>query len=81
VGRAAVRRRATPICSGRPAGREWRRALVTSAQLSSYYIGHTEVADLADNLRASADGERAVNDRMLAHGSPPGRLLRTLFIG
>ncbi|HEY2442068.1 MAG TPA: DUF885 domain-containing protein [Streptosporangiaceae bacterium] len=60
---------------------KWRRALLTSTQLSTYYVGYTEVADLAAEL-AAADGgqaERAVHDRMLAHGSPPVRLLRTLL--
>jgi uncharacterized protein (DUF885 family) len=60
---------------------KWRRALLTSTQLSTYYVGYTEVADLAAEL-AAADGglaERAIHDRMLAHGSPPVRLLRTLL--
>ncbi|HEY3976208.1 MAG TPA: DUF885 domain-containing protein [Streptosporangiaceae bacterium] len=64
---------------GEAAGK-WRRALLTSAQLSTYYVGYTEVADLAAELTgAGAAGERAVHDRMLAHGSPPPRLLRTLL--
>ena len=62
---------------GEAAGK-WRRALLTSAQLSTYYVGYTEVSDLAAELRASGLGERATHDRMLAHGSPPVRLLRTL---
>jgi hypothetical protein len=66
---------------GEAAGK-WRRALLTSAQLSTYYVGYTEVADLAAELTADgADGERSVHDRMLAHGSPPPRLLRTLLAG
>jgi uncharacterized protein (DUF885 family) len=48
---------------GEAAGK-WRRALLTSAQLSTYYVGYTE---------------RAVHDRMLAHGSPPVRLLTFLL--
>jgi uncharacterized protein (DUF885 family) len=65
---------------GEAAGK-WRRALLTSAQLSTYYVGYTEVSDLARDLRA-ADPEladRQVHDRILAHGSPPARLLRTLL--
>jgi uncharacterized protein (DUF885 family) len=64
---------------GEAAGK-WRRALLTSAQLSTYYVGYTEVSDLADELRAADPGlaDREVHDRMLAHGSPPARLLRTL---
>jgi uncharacterized protein (DUF885 family) len=65
---------------GEAAGK-WRRALLTSAQLSTYYVGYTEVSDLAGQLRAAGPGlaDREVHDRMLAHGSPPVRLLRTLI--
>jgi len=65
---------------GEAAGK-WRRALLTSAQLSTYYVGYTEVSDLARDLRAAGPGlaDRDVHDRMLAHGSPPVRLLRTLI--
>jgi uncharacterized protein (DUF885 family) len=66
---------------GEAAGK-WRRALLTSAQLSTYYVGYTEVCDLSAALRSldpSVD-EREVHDRMLAHGSPPARLLRTLIM-
>ena len=62
---------------GEAAGK-WRRALLTSAQLSTYYVGYTEVSDLAAELTAAGGTERAVHDRMLAHGSPPVRLLRTV---
>jgi len=65
---------------GEAAGK-WRRALLTSAQLSTYYVGYTEVSDLAGDLRAAHPGiaDREVHDRILAHGSPPARLLRTLI--
>jgi uncharacterized protein (DUF885 family) len=64
---------------GEAAGK-WRRALLTSAQLSTYYVGYSEVADLAGELRAACPGQpdQAIHDRMLAHGSPPVRLLRPL---
>jgi uncharacterized protein (DUF885 family) len=60
---------------GEAAGK-WRRALLTSTQLSTYYVGYTEVCDLAGELLRSGLGEREVHDRILAHGSPPVRLLR-----
>ena len=72
---------------GEAAGK-WRRALLTSAQLSTYYVGYTEVSDLARALMtdrtatgpgACATSERDVHDAMLAHGSPPVRLLRTVL--
>jgi uncharacterized protein (DUF885 family) len=71
---------------GEAAGK-WRRALLTSAQLSTYYVGYTEVSDLAAELTAAGlagaggSGVRAMHDQMLAHGSPPARLLRTLLVG
>ena len=65
---------------GEAAGK-WRRALLTSAQLSTYYVGYSEISDLADDLRAAAPGltDQQLHDQMLAHGSPPVRLLRTLI--
>ena len=67
---------------GEAAGK-WRRAQLTSAQLSTYYVGYTEVADLAAGLRAARpqQSERQRHDSMLAHGSPPVRHLRTLIPG
>ncbi|MBV9382199.1 MAG: hypothetical protein JO242_16220, partial [Streptosporangiaceae bacterium] len=43
---------------------------------------YTEVAGLAADLRAAGPGvpEREIHDRMLAHGSPPVRLLRALTL-
>jgi uncharacterized protein (DUF885 family) len=60
---------------------KWRRAQITSTQLSTYYVGYSEVSDLASELRAAdpAQRDRELHDRMLAHGSPPVRLLRTLI--
>ena len=62
---------------GEAAGK-WRRALLTSAQLSTYYVGYTEISDLAAELSRTGLPPRAAHDSMLAHGSPPVRLLRTL---
>jgi uncharacterized protein (DUF885 family) len=63
---------------GEAAGK-WRRALLTSAQLSTYYVGYTEISDLAAELRATpGQADRTIHDRMLSHGSPPVRLLRTV---
>jgi uncharacterized protein (DUF885 family) len=66
---------------GEAAGK-WRRAQLTSAQLSTYYVGYTEVADLARDLRTAQPGwaEQHLHDTMLAHGSPPARLLRPLLL-
>ncbi|NUR57631.1 MAG: DUF885 domain-containing protein [Catenulispora sp.] len=65
---------------GEAAGK-WRRALLSSAQLSTYYVGYTEVADLVRDLRAKhADWpERQLHDAVLGHGSPAVRYLRELL--
>ena len=62
---------------------KWRRALLTSAQLSTYYVGYTEVSDLVAGLRAARPGwtERQVHDAVLAHGSPAAAHLRDLLAG
>jgi hypothetical protein len=60
---------------------KWRRVLLTSAQLSTDYVGFIEVSDRAADLRRAHPDwpERRVHDTMLAHGSPPARHLRTLL--
>ncbi len=62
---------------GEAAGK-WRRALLTSTQLSTYFVGYSEMADIA---RARPDGVsvREWHDAMLAHDCPPPRHLRTLL--
>ncbi|MGW0433025.1 DUF885 domain-containing protein [Micromonospora sp. NPDC003197] len=62
---------------GEAAGK-WRRALLTSTQLSTYFVGYTEVAEVAA-LRPAGTTARQWHDAMLAHGSPPPRHLRTLL--
>ena len=65
---------------GEAAGK-WRRAQLTSAQLSTYYVGYAEVSDIARDLAVARPslGERERHDAMLAHGSPPPRHLRALL--
>jgi Bacterial protein of unknown function (DUF885) len=65
---------------GEAAGK-WRRALLTSTQLSTYYVGAAEVTALVDSLRVARPQAttRAVHDALLAHGSPSPRLLRPLL--
>lgn len=65
---------------GEAAGK-WRRALLTSTQLSTYYVGWAAVNDLVLDLRAANPGwtDRQIHDAVLAHGSPPPRHLRTLL--
>jgi uncharacterized protein (DUF885 family) len=65
---------------GEAAGK-WRRVLLTSAQLSTYYVGFLEVDGLAADLRREHPDwtERQLHDAMLGHASPPARHLRTLL--
>jgi uncharacterized protein (DUF885 family) len=60
------------------AASKWRRALLTSTQLSTYFVGYTEVSAIA-RARPAGTSVRAWHDAMLAHGSPPPRHLRTLL--
>ncbi|MGA2528493.1 MAG: DUF885 domain-containing protein [Acidimicrobiales bacterium] len=64
---------------GEAAGK-WRRALLTSTQLSTYYVGYSEVSGLATDLRRRHPewSLRTLHDRLLGHGSPAVRHLRTL---
>lgn len=62
---------------GEAAGK-WRRALLTATQLSTYFVGYTEVSAIAGS-RPAGTPPRVWHDAMLAHGSPPPRHLRTLL--
>ncbi len=58
---------------------KWRRALLTSSQLSTYYVGYVEVSDVSRDLAAARPGltERERHDLILSEGCPPPRHLRT----
>lgn len=60
---------------------KWRRAQLTSAQLATYYVGHTEMRAIARDLRVErpSASDRDIHDAMLSMGSPPPRYLRTLL--
>ena len=56
---------------GEAAGK-WRRALLTSTQLSTYYVGNTEVNDIRNAYEAKMGGtvdQKAMHDLMLSFGS------------
>jgi uncharacterized protein (DUF885 family) len=57
---------------------KWRRALLTSAQLSTYFVGYTEMAAIAA-ARPAGTEPREWHDAMLAHGSPSPRHLARLL--
>ncbi|NHC14439.1 DUF885 domain-containing protein [Motilibacter deserti] len=60
---------------------KWRRALLTSAQLATYFVGYAAVRDLVADLRSARPGwdDRRVHDAVLAHGSPAPRHVRALL--
>ncbi len=60
---------------------KWRRVLLTSTQLPTYYVGWQGVRGIVHDLRLlrPALTDRELHDAVLAHGSPPPRHLRTLL--
>jgi hypothetical protein len=66
---------------GEAAGK-WRRACLTSTQLSTYYVGNIEVNGIrgAYEDKYGSDFERrAFHDELLAFGSPPPKYVRELM--
>jgi uncharacterized protein (DUF885 family) len=61
---------------GEAAGK-WRRALLTSTQLSTYFVGYVEVAAVAA-ARPAGMTECAWHDAIVGQGSPSPRHLRSL---
>ena len=61
---------------------KWKRARLSSAQLSTYFVGVTEHLDLRDRARAedgSAFDLKKYNDTVLSFGSPPVKYVRELM--
>ncbi len=66
---------------GEAAGK-WRRACLTSAQLSTYFVGNTEVNEIRDAWAAKHGPIRdmlAFHDQLLSHGSPPAKFVKRLM--
>jgi uncharacterized protein (DUF885 family) len=66
----------------REAAGKWVRAQLTSAQLSTYFVGYQEHSDMrAEAERRSGKDFRIkdYHDRVLSYGSPPVRLVRQLL--
>lgn len=63
---------------GEAAGK-WRRASLTSGQLSTYFVGNEEVWEIR-NAWEARNGEitdwQAFHDTVLSHGSPPAKFIR-----
>jgi len=61
---------------------KWRRAQLTSTQLSTYYAGTTELDQLREDYvkkNGRIKDEKAFNDRMLSFGSPAPPYVRELM--
>jgi len=66
---------------GEAAGK-WRRANLSSTQLSTYYVGNIEINSLRSAWEAKTGGKggmREMHDRMLSFGSPAARYVRELM--
>lgn len=60
------------------AANKWERTLLTATQLSTYFVGYTEVSAIAA-ARPAGTSPREWHDAMLGHGILPPRHLRTLL--
>jgi uncharacterized protein (DUF885 family) len=59
---------------------KWKRARLSSAQLTTYYYGFTEMMKLRTaHEKAAGFTERSYHDRLLGFGSPSMRAARTLM--
>ena len=66
----------------REAAGKWVRAQLTAAQLSTYFVGYLEHADLRAEAERRWGKEFALkryHDKVLSFGSPPGRFVRALM--
>ncbi|MEM1262799.1 MAG: DUF885 domain-containing protein [Pseudomonadota bacterium] len=67
----------------REAAGKWIRAQLTSAQLSTYFVGYQQHAALRQEIE-SLDGDnfnlRAYHDAVLSYGSPPVRYVRNRLL-
>ena len=61
---------------------KWKRARLSSTQLSTYFIGATEHLELRERAKAKAGASfdlRKYNDTVLSFGSPPAKYVRELM--
>ena len=67
----------------REAAGKWVRAQLTSAQLSTYFVGYQEHKDLRAEMEELWGDEftlRRYHDHVLSYGSPPVRFVRALML-
>ena len=66
---------------GEAAGK-WRRAALSSTQLSTYYVGSIEMDDIRRAYEAKSSGNvdyKAMHDRMLSFGTPAPKYVREMM--
>jgi uncharacterized protein (DUF885 family) len=62
---------------------KWRRACLTSAQLSSYFTGFQEIMDLRRKymeMKGDKFNLKEFHENLLSHGSPPIKYLREILL-
>ncbi len=67
----------------REAAGKWVRAQLTSAQLSTYFVGYQEHRELRREIEEAWGEEftlRRFHDQLLSYGSPPVRFVRALML-
>jgi uncharacterized protein (DUF885 family) len=68
----------------REAAMKWLRAQLTSAQLSTYFVGFQEWIELRREIEETWGDEftlRRYHDQVLSYGSPPIKHIRALILG
>ncbi|MBB3222168.1 DUF885 domain-containing protein [Pseudoduganella umbonata] len=64
------------------AAEKWRRATLTSVQLTSYFSGYSEIMELREQRRAALGdkfSQKAFNEQFLGYGSAPVKVIRELM--
>lgn len=67
----------------REAALKWTRAQLTSAQLSTYFVGYTEVSQIrrdVEKQRGESFGLKTFHDELLSYGSPLPKYVRQLML-
>jgi uncharacterized protein (DUF885 family) len=61
---------------------KWKRARLTSAQLSTYFVGvseHLDLRYLAKKKAGASFDQKKYNDQVISYGSPPVKYVRELM--
>jgi uncharacterized protein (DUF885 family) len=68
----------------REAAGKWVRAQLSSAQLSTYFVGYQEHIEMRKAVEEAWGDEftlRRYHDQALSYGSPPVKFIRALILG